>query len=451
VAKFAPSFIDSLINPSYLPGMFTAAEAVGAAPGEMRRKKLLDEEMKIFNQGVAATRQDVADPSALSMRIRQLTELLPQASREDALRIQKNINTLSDLYDTTKQTADANKINSIISAENALEKLTKESGFEETDQFAGPLSDEQYNRRTARDALQKRVAELKSDPKVALQVENVKLQKEYDSLKQMIDLNTLKGQAASIELAKHKIGSAAFEAKAKAYRDAGFGIAVDAEMSRQAQALETQETISDLLQSTADITKEQRNRLEQMGMPVTKKNRNRMLAEDERVKFEMAYRDYSPLQGQAVVETINFFLEKLSKEEDRWNIFKDDIGDVAQSLEEEDIKQLSSVLQDRTAVEIQTAVMDFLISKNPDAWKNTQEYREEDAAEAALQKSRQKKKQSAVTRQLESMNLEEGTEEYEVQKRLLENEYDRLLRIAMVGDISKKSELKPYIVNALRK
>jgi len=427
VAKFAPSFIDSLINPSYLPGMFTAAQAVGAAPGEMRRKKLLDEEMKIFNQGVAATRQDVADPSALSMRIRQLTELLPQASREDALRIQKNINTLSNLYDTTKQTADANKISSIISAENALTKLSQESGFEETDQFAGPLSDEQYNRRTARDALEKRVAELKSDPKVALQVENVKLQKEYDSLKQMIDLNTLKGQAASIELAKHKIGSAAFEAKAKAYRDKGFGIAVDAEMSRQAQALETQETISDLLQSTADITKEQKNRLEQMGMPVTKKNRNRMLAEDERVKFEMAYRDYSPLQGQAVVETINFFLEKLSKEDDRWNIFKDDIGDVAQSLEEEDIKQLSAVLQDRTAVEIQTAVMDLLISKNPEAWKNTQEYREEDAAEAALQKSLQDKKNAAVLAELKKLNLEEGTKKYEIQKLILSDAYDKEL------------------------
>jgi len=427
VAKFAPSFIDSLINPSYLPGMFTAAQAVGAAPGEMRRKKLLDEEMKIFNQGVAATRQDVADPSALSMRIRQLTELLPQASREDALRIQKNINTLSNLYDTTKQTADANKISSIISAENALTKLSQESGFEETDQFAGPLSDEQYNRRTARDALEKRVAELKSDPKVALQVENVKLQKEYDSLKKMIDLNTLKGQAASIELAKHKIGSAEFEAKAKAYRDAGFGIAVDAEMSRQAQALETQETISDLLQSTADITKEQRNRLEQMGMPVTKKNRNRMLAEDERVKFEMAYRDYSPLQGQAVVETINFFLEKLSKEDDRWNIFKDDIGDVAQSLEEEDIKQLSAVLQDRTAVEIQTAVMDLLISKNPEAWKNTQEYREEDAAEAALQKSLQDKKNAAVLAELKKLNLEEGTKKYEIQKLILSDAYDKEL------------------------
>ena len=427
MAKFAPSFIDSLINPSYLPGMFTAAQAVGAAPGEMRRKKLLDEEMKIFNQGVAATRQDVADPSALSMRIRQLTELLPQASREDALRIQKNINTLSNLYDTTKQTADANKISSIISAENALTKLSQESGFEETDQFAGPLSDEQYNRRTARDALEKRVAELKSDPKVALQVENVKLQKEYDSLKKMIDLNTLKGQAASIELAKHKIGSAEFEAKAKAYRDAGFGIAVDAEMSRQAQALETQETISDLLQSTADITKEQRNRLEQMGMPVTKKNRNRMLAEDERVKFEMAYRDYSPLQGQAVVETINFFLEKLSKEDDRWNIFKDDIGDVAQSLEEEDIKQLSAVLQDRTAVEIQTAVMDLLISKNPEAWKNTQEYREEDAAEAALQKSLQDKKNAAVLAELKKLNLEEGTKKYEIQKLILSDAYDKEL------------------------
>jgi len=424
----SPTLSAGLANPAFMQGMFTAAQQLGAAPSESRRKKLLDEEMQIFNQGIAATRQDVADPSALSMRIRQLTELLPQASREDALRIQQNINTLSDLYDTTKQKADANKINSIISAENAIEKLTQESGFEETDQFAGPLSDEQYNRRTARDALEKRIAELKSDPKVALQVENVKLQKEYDALKQMIDLNTLKGQAVSIELAKHRVGSSDFEAKAKAYRDAGFGIAVDAEMSRQAQALETQETINDLLQSTADITKEQRSRLEQMGLPVTKKNRNKLLAEDERVRFEMAYRDYSPLQGQAVVETINFFLEKLSKEDDRWNIFKDDIGDVAQSLDEADIKQLAAVLQDRTAAEIQTAVMDFLISKNPDAWKNTQEYREEDAEQAKLQKSLQDKKNAAVFAELEKLNLEEGTKEYEIQKLILSNEYDKELQ-----------------------
>ena len=53
MAKFAPSFIDSLINPSYLPGMFTAAEAVGAAPGEMRRKKLLDEDTRGFSRGLA--------------------------------------------------------------------------------------------------------------------------------------------------------------------------------------------------------------------------------------------------------------------------------------------------------------------------------------------------------------------------------------------------------------
>jgi len=438
----SPSLSAGLANPAFLQGMFTAAQQVGAAPSESRRKKLLDEEMQIFNQGVAATRQDVADPSALSMRIRQLTELLPQASREDALRIQKNINTLSDLYDTTKQTADANKISSIISAENALTKLKEESGFEETDQFAGPLSDEQYNRRTARDALEKRVAELKSDPKVALQVENVKAKQEYDALQSKIKLNTARGRAISIDLSKHKIGSAEFSAKAKEYKDAGFGIAVDAEISRQATALETQEKINELLQSTSEITKDERSRLEAMGLPVTKTNRNKMLAKDEQITFEMAYRDYNPLQGQAVVETINFFLEKLSREDDRWNVFKSDIGDVAQSLDDKDIQQLSEVLQDRTAVEVQTAVMDLLISKNPEAWKNTQEYRAEDAAEAALQQSRQEQKQSAVTRQLESMGLKEGTEEYQVQKRILENEYDRLINVAIGRRVAETLEFK---------
>lgn len=423
----SPSLSAGLANPAFLQGMFTAAQQLGAAPSESRRKKLLDEEMQIFNQGIAATRQDVADPSALSMRIRQLTELLPQASREDALRIQKNINTLSNLYDKTKQTADANKISSIISAENALEKLTQESGFEETDEFAGPLSDEQYNRRTARDALEKRIAELKSDPKVALQVENVKFQQEYDALQNNIKLNTARGQAISIDLSRHKIGSAEFNAKAKQYRDAGLGIAVDAEISRQATALETQERINELLQSTSEVTKDEKARLEAMGLPVTKTNRNKMLAKDEQIKLEIAYRDYNPLKGQAVVETINFFLEKLSREDDRWNVFKSDIGDVAQSLSEEDIQKLSEVLQDRTAVEVQTAVMDLLISKNPEAWKNTQEYRAEDEAEAALQKSLQDKKNAAILAELKNLNLEEGSKDYEIQKLILSNEYDKEL------------------------
>jgi hypothetical protein len=385
VAKFAPSFIDSLINPSYLPGMFTAAQAVGAAPGEMRRKKLLDEEMKIFNQGVAATRQDVADPSALSMRIRQLTELLPQASREDALRIQKNINTLSDLYDKTKQTADANKITSIISAENALTKLSQESGFEETDQFAGPLSDEQYNRRTARDALQKRVAELKSDPKVALQVENYKIDAEYNAFKKQTELLAQKELMAVRALRAAEYGSDSYKNLAKQLESQGLGSAIDTFEAKHLEAIQIRQQLADEKALNKPPTKDERDSLKAIGLPVTQANVRTMRKRNLEANLDVLFRDTDILNKVQAESEIRFALGQIAKEGDYWDlVFFDDIDEKINELTTADHQELLGLVEGRQRREAEPAVRKWLQEKFPNAWERSQAHIENKNKEAQV-------------------------------------------------------------------
>ena len=145
MAKFAPQFIQGLINPAYLPGMFTAAQDIGAAPRmaqmEAERKALLNQENQLFQQGVQSTMQDYADPSALRMRISQLSDLMAAAKTEsDRSRIGTRINSLTQLLEQTTSRAKVNQVQSVISAESAVDQLNKTieaQQFEETDQFVG--------------------------------------------------------------------------------------------------------------------------------------------------------------------------------------------------------------------------------------------------------------------------------------------------------------------------
>lgn len=465
MAKFAPQFIQGLINPAYLPGMFTAAQNIGAAPRlakmEEERKALLNQENELFQQGYQSTMQDTADPSALRMRISQLSDLMAAATTEgDRSRIGARINSLTSLLEQTTNKAKANQVQSVITAENAVNQLNKTieaQQFEETDEFVGPAAimagDEKRGEKVqlerqnvirARNALSKRIEDLKSDPSVAKQVRDTKLQAEYDQLQQSIKMNTARGQAVAIDLSKYKVGTPQFEERAKLFRDQGFGVAVDGEITRQSQTLKALEEIRELRLSNAPITNEQKTRLKQAGLPVTKTNRNEMLARDKQIKLDMAFRDYDPLEGQAVVETINFFLDKLSREDDRWNVFKDDIGDVAQDLDAEDVKKLSEIFEGRSAPEIEASVMDYLIAKKPDAWKATKEYREEDRRKAEKQQDRLARREAAVTAKLKDMNLEEGSEDYEVQKLLLEEEYDRLLQVEIGRQTLNNLEFRAF-------
>lgn len=109
MARFGQSFIQSLTRPSYMDGMFTAAQQIGSAPRRQREEKeeaafqqsLFDLQQK----GIAATQQGVADPRALQNRITQLTELAAStndparaaAARKSALALQGQMGQVSKM------------------------------------------------------------------------------------------------------------------------------------------------------------------------------------------------------------------------------------------------------------------------------------------------------------------------------------------------------------------
>jgi hypothetical protein len=300
---------------------------------------------------------------------------LPQASREDALRIQNNINTLSNLYDKTKQTADANKISSIISAENALTKLTEESGFEETDQFAGPLSDEQYNRRTARDALQKRVAELKSDPKVNLAVENYKLDAEYNALKKQTELLAQKEVMAVRALRTAGYGSDSYNKLAKQLEDQDLGSAVETFEALHLKAIQIREQLADEKALNKPPTKDEIASLKAVGLPVTQANVRTMRKRNMEANLDVLFRGTDILNKVQAESEIRFALGQIAKEGDYWDMpFWDDIDERISELTPEDHEELLGLVEGRQRREAEPAVNDWLKKKFPSAWNRSQSY-----------------------------------------------------------------------------
>lgn len=109
MARFGQSFIQSLTRPSYMDGMFTAAQQIGSAP----RRKREEKEEAAFQQslfdlqqkGIAATQEGVADPRALQNRINQLTQLASStndparaaAARKSALALQGQMGQVSNM------------------------------------------------------------------------------------------------------------------------------------------------------------------------------------------------------------------------------------------------------------------------------------------------------------------------------------------------------------------
>jgi hypothetical protein len=120
MARFGQSFIQSLINPSYQKGLFTAAQQIGSAPARRReaeeeqtfQKNLFD----LQRQGIAASSQEAADPAALRKRINQLTEMASSASdparaaaaRKSALALQERMNQTNQFVNqrTAKQSVE---------------------------------------------------------------------------------------------------------------------------------------------------------------------------------------------------------------------------------------------------------------------------------------------------------------------------------------------------------
>ena len=181
MAKFSQTFLQSMLQPSYQEGLFTAARGIGAAPQmralqQQQQAELsrYDESTKLSEQGVAAAQQ--GDVSALTQRIADLRRQMATATTlQEKQAIRQEMNNLQRMRPGAEKIAVGNKAQSIVQGEQALKDET----------VSGP----------AKLAIQKRLEELKKDPEAMRQYNQYKMdewrtgqaQKQMESEQWLVD------------------------------------------------------------------------------------------------------------------------------------------------------------------------------------------------------------------------------------------------------------------------
>ena len=181
MAKFSQAFLQSMLQPSYQEGLFTAARGIGAAPQmralqQQQQAELsrYDESAQLSEQGVAAAQQ--GDVSALTQRIADLRRQMATATTlQEKQAIRQEMNNLQRMRPNAEKIAVGNKAQSIVQGEQALQDET----------VSGP----------AKLAIQKRLEELKKDPEAMRQYNKYKMdewrtgqaQKQIESEQWLVD------------------------------------------------------------------------------------------------------------------------------------------------------------------------------------------------------------------------------------------------------------------------
>lgn len=433
MAKFAPQFIQGLINPAYLSGMFTAAQGIGAAPRmakmEEERKALLNQENQLFQQGVQSTMQDYADPSALRMRISQLSDLMASAKSEsDRTRISTRINSLTQLLEQTTNRAKANQVQSVITAENAVDQLNKTvqaQQFEETDQFVGPAAvmagDDERGRQVqlerdntvrARNALEQRARDLRANPEIDAAANAAVRQKEFDRINEEAEILGNKVTLATSQLSSLPMESPERKAMEKQLKDLGLGQAVSMAAEQDIALLEHIAKREELLKNNAPVTNNEKEELKRLGLGVDKKTRNRLRVQQEEAAFNAATRALQPMDKIRADAVLTYYLDTVKAEGDYVDLpFWDDIAEaIEDDLTDEDRAMLLGLITDKPEVEAIPIIDEFLKNKFPKPYKRSAKYveakkEERRVYEQAVQDTIIAFREKSITRLMEEEGL----------------------------------------------
>lgn len=165
MARFSQAFLQGLLQPTYQQGLFEAARSVGQTPGIMRMEQQRKEEeakqLSQIDQLVTTSTQATAaaqqgDVSAVTRQINELRQQMNTATTVDQKKMYaQEIRNLQQLIPGTRKISTNNTAQAIVKAEQALldPTLPKE----------------------VKEALEKRIVEMKKNPDAVAQYNSYKL------------------------------------------------------------------------------------------------------------------------------------------------------------------------------------------------------------------------------------------------------------------------------------
>ena len=233
MAKFSQAFLQSMTQPAYQEGLFTAARSLGGLPGRIREEQetRATQESLVNMMNTNSRIAETGNVKGLEDQRVRLTEML-SAAQSDQSRdmILQELSRVEGLRDVAKPAAQQRDINTLLRAEQSLAEADQQIATLQGDASAeGQIKLDAAIR--AKQAIQSRVNSLKSNASLVAAADNQKIDMEIASLTKNEALRSARKNEMLAELRSVTPNSEAWDALVKRAEDQGLGQSVKTAIS----------------------------------------------------------------------------------------------------------------------------------------------------------------------------------------------------------------------------
>ena len=395
MAKFSQAFLQSMTQPAYQEGLFTAARNLGGLPGRIREEQetRATQESLVNMMNTNSRIAETGNVKGLEDQRVRLTEML-SAAQSDQSRdmILQELSRVEGLRDVAKPAAQQRNINTLLRAEQSLAEADKQIATLQGDASAeGQIKLDAAIR--AKQAIQSRVDSLKSNASLVTAADNQKIDMEIASLTKDEALRSARKNEMIAKLKSVPVNSEAWNALVEEAENKNLGSAVNSvitelnelELKRLevAAAQEAQRPLSDAERKElgdADIPLEK-------GLSVIEQRRRYTVFANVQIE-KSVNKATRPLdvpteaRANALVKTaLNFMVRDAELE---GMLFMQDLSDKVEDLlaDPNQLQEIQGLVSGLTGVEVIEAVESYIQDKFPKKYAEYQQAKQNRQFEA---------------------------------------------------------------------
>ena len=395
MAKFSQAFLQSMTQPAYQEGLFTAARQLGEMPGLMRQ----EQERKQTQQSLANmmnTNTRIAETGNLKGLEDQrvlLTEMLSQATDDQSRdMIIGELSRIEGLRDVAKPVANKRNIDTLLRAEKSLSEADQQIASLQGDTSPeGQIKLDAAIR--AKQAIQSRVDSLKSDPTLVAAADNQKIDMEIAALTKEETLRSARKNDMIARLKSVPVNSQAWDSLVKEAGERNLGSAVNSVITELNELEMKRLEVVKAQEEQRNLSDEEVKELKDAGVPlpsglsaIERRRRYTVFANAQIEKsVNKATRPLdvpSEARANALVKTTLSFMVRDAELEGAPIL--QDLSDKVEDLlaDPEELQTIQGLVADLTGSEVIPAVESYIQDRFPKKYAEYKQFRESRIEEA---------------------------------------------------------------------
>ena len=395
MAKFSRAFLQSMAQPSYQQGLFSAARSLGELPGRLAEEREVMgtqqtlAEMMNTNSRIAET----GNVKGLEEQRVKLTGMLSGATSDQSRdMILQELGRVENLREVAKPVARTRDINTLITAEKSLKEANDQIASLQGDTTAeGQIRLDAAIR--AKQAIQNRVNSLKSDAALVAAADNEKIDREIAALTKDETLRSARKNDMVAKLKSTPINTPAWKALVKEASENNLGAAVNSVITELNELELKRLEVAAAQEAQRPLSEAEKQELKENNIPLKKglsvieqRRRYTVFANSQIQKLtDKATRPLdvpSEARANALVKTtLNFMVRDADL---GFSPFTADLSEKVEDLlaNPEEMQTLQGIVADLSGGEIVDAVKGYIKDKFPEKYTDYEQALRNRAVEA---------------------------------------------------------------------